>query len=141
MQNGTTHAESLARANPLDHLGLKQAAIKFAFKYRSVLLCSCMHIALWMQLDLLPACCVILAQYQTHRVHLHFATLKHLVGYLRLNPDVPLAFDRTCFQDQEISVINLEISNAPPIDTLCYSPDGYHIASVDLLLHTHDFSA
>ena len=137
MKSGTAYAESLARADPLDPKGLKQATIEFGFEFRSVL-CSCMHLALWTRLDLLTSC-VVLAQYQTHTAHVHFAALKHLIGYLRLNPDIPLAFDKTRFHDH-ISAIDLEVSYTPPTDTLYYSPDGFHIASVDLLPSHHDFS-
>ena len=137
MKSGTAYAESLARADPLDPKGLKQAAIEFGFEFRSVL-CSCMHLALWTRLDILPSC-VVLAQYQTHTAHLHFAALKHLVGYLRLNPDIPLAFDQTRFHNH-ISAIELTVSYTPPTDTLYYSPDGFHITSVDLLPSHHDFS-
>jgi hypothetical protein len=139
MKSGTAYAESLARADPLDPKGLKQATIKFGFEFCSVL-CSCMHLALWTLLDLLPSC-IVLAQYQTHTAHLHFAVLKHLIGYLRLNPNIPLAFDKTCFHDH-ISAIELEVSYTPPTDTLYYSPDDFYIASVDLLPSSqHDFYA
>jgi hypothetical protein len=137
MKSGTAYAESLARADPLYSKGLKQATIEFGFESRSVL-CSCMHLALWSRLDLLPSC-VVLAQYQTHTAHLHFAALKHLIGYLRLNPDIPLAFDKVRFHDH-ILAIELEVSYTPPTDTLYFSPDGFHIAIVGLLPSHNDFS-
>jgi hypothetical protein len=52
MKTGTTYSESLARE------------IEFGLKHRSILM-SCMHLALWTRLDILPAC-VVLAQYQSH---------------------------------------------------------------------------
>ncbi len=58
MKSGTAYAESLARADPLDPKRLKQATIEFGFEFRSVL-CSCMHLALWTGLHLLPACAVL----------------------------------------------------------------------------------
>jgi hypothetical protein len=101
-----------------------QTMTRLGFEYCSVP-CSCMHLTLvWMPLHLLPACCIVLTQYQMHMAHLHFSTLKHLIMYLQPNPDAPLAFNLTRFH---ISAIKLEISYAPPIDTLNYSPDGYDI--------------
>jgi hypothetical protein len=47
----------------------------------------CMHCALRTRLDILIAC-LVLAQYQASPGSLHFRALKHLVGYLRLHPDI-----------------------------------------------------
>jgi hypothetical protein len=43
---------------------------------------------------------------------LHFRALKHLVGYLRLHPDIPLVFQRST-TPQEVSAMNFSILDPP----------------------------
>jgi hypothetical protein len=66
-----------------------------------------MHCALWTRLDILTAC-LTLVQYQAAPGKLHFRALKHLVGYLRLHPDIPLTFNRAT-NVKDISAINFEL--------------------------------
>mgnify|MGYP000361726594 CR=1 FL=1 len=134
MRPGTAYSESLARAIPLDERELKATENEFGFKYRTILQ-GCMHIALWTRLDILPTC-VALAQYQMHTAPVHFAAMKHLVGYLRLHPDLPLVYDRTRFR-QSVNSIEIEIDPHVAFSPGFYGPEAYHIGSVDLLPLTH----
>jgi hypothetical protein len=134
MRTGTAYSESLARAIPLDECDLKATETEFGFKYRTILQ-GCMHIALWTRLDILPTC-VALAQYQMHTSPIHFAAMKHLVGYLRLHPDLPLVYDRTRFH-LAVNSLTLEIAPAQPCSPGFYGPEAYHVCSVDLLPLTH----
>ena len=134
MRTGTAYSESLARAIPIDDRDLKSVESDFGFKYRTILQ-GCMHIALWTRLDILPTC-VALAQYQMHTAPIHFAAIKHLVGYLRLHPDLPLVYDRTRFH-ATINSLDLEIDPAQPFSPGFYGPEAYHISSIDLLPLTH----
>jgi hypothetical protein len=70
-----------------------------------------MHCALWTRLDILTAC-LVLTQYQSAPGSLHFCALKHLVGYLRLHPDLPLVFKRSEIP-HDISSINFSILDSP----------------------------
>jgi hypothetical protein len=56
--------------------------------------------------------CLVLAQYQSAPGSLHFCALKHLVGYLRLHPDLPLVF-RCSEVPQDVSAINFSILDSP----------------------------
>ncbi len=134
MRTGTAYSESLARAIPLDDKDLKLTEQEFGFKYRTILQ-GCMHIALWTRLDILPTC-VALAQYQMHTAPIHFAAMKHLVGYMRLHPDLPLVYDRTRF-NMTVNSLDIEIDPAQPFSPGFYGPEAYHVSSVDLLPLTH----
>jgi hypothetical protein len=46
MKSDTAYAESLAQANPLNYIGLKETTIKFGSEYLSYF-CSCMQLAVW----------------------------------------------------------------------------------------------
>jgi hypothetical protein len=89
--------------------------------YRHIL-GGCMHCALWTRLDILTAC-LVLAQYQSAPGSLHFRALKHLVGYLRLHPDLPLVFKRSNIH-QDVSSINFSLLDAPNRDQ---SVSAFHI--------------
>jgi hypothetical protein len=90
MKAGSKYAELLARSPPLSATDLLAKEASIGSKYRSVL-GACVHLAIWTCLDILLAC-VCLAQFQTNTGHEHFEALKHLVGYLRRNPDIPLTY-------------------------------------------------
>jgi hypothetical protein len=72
---------------------------------------------------------VVLAQYQNHPSHIHFAAIKTMVGYLCLHPNLPLVFARSRFInnvgafDLQIDHLDLQQINFPGL----YS---YHVASV-----------
>jgi hypothetical protein len=105
---GTDHANELAACitySPAE-LHTAQHGETFGFNFRHVL-GGCMHCALWMRLDILTAC-LTLAQYQAAPGKLHFRALKHLVGYLRLHPDIPLTFNRAMVI-KDVSAINFEL--------------------------------
>jgi hypothetical protein len=132
MKTGTTLAESLARAIPTE--------TKFGFTYRSILM-SCMPLALWTQLDILPAC-VDLAQYQNYPVLIHFSAVRQIVGYLHLHPNLPLAFDCMWFANH-LGSLEFEIDPIDPLSVNFHRPKSYHVTSVQLLqaLHAaHEFS-
>jgi hypothetical protein len=134
MRTGTAYSESLARAIPHNERDLKATKTEFGFKYCTILQ-GCMHIALlWTGLNILPTC-VALAQYQMHTAPIHFAAMKHLVGYLRLHPDLPLVYDHTRF-NLAVNSLTLEIAPAQPFSPGFYGPKAYHVCSVDLPL-TH----
>jgi hypothetical protein len=135
MKTGTAYAESLARALPLDEAGTKQVVVEFGFEFRHILM-SCMHLALWTRLDLFPTC-VVLAQYQNHPSHIHFAAVKQLVGYLRLHPDLPLTFDRSRFNANTVGSFDMEIDQFDPGSFSFSGPEAYHVASVQLLQADH----
>jgi hypothetical protein len=135
MRTGTAYSESLARAVPLDDQELKATGEhEFGFKYGTILQ-GCMYIALWTRLDILPTY-VTLPQYQMHTAPIHFAAMKHLVGYLRLHPDLPLVYDRTHFCNT-VNSIDIEIAPTVAFSPGFYGPDAYHVGSVDLLPLTH----
>jgi hypothetical protein len=102
------HANELAVCPPFSAAELKQAQTgeTFGFGFRHVL-GACMHCALWTRLDILTAC-LVLAQYQAAPGLLHFRALKHLVGYLRLHPDLPMTFNRAT-SAKEVSSINFDL--------------------------------
>jgi hypothetical protein len=66
-----------------------------------------MHCTLWTCLDILTAC-LVLVQYQAAPGLLHFRALKHLVGYLRLHPDLPMTFNRSSVA-KEVSAMNFDL--------------------------------
>jgi hypothetical protein len=108
---GTEHANDLAACTPYTPTELAIAQKQtFGFGSQHVL-GKCMHCALWTQLDILTAC-LVLAQYQASPGSLHFCALKHLVGYLRLHPDIPLTFNRLTVP-KEISSIIFSILDPP----------------------------
>jgi hypothetical protein len=108
MLSGTDHANELAACTPFTPIELRtaQTGKTYGFVFRHVL-GACMHCALWTRLDILTAC-LVLAQYQASPGNLHFRALKHLVGYLRLHPDIPLSFNRATTV-KEVSAINFEL--------------------------------
>jgi hypothetical protein len=110
---GTEYGNDLVACTPYtpDELVVAQKQT-FGFRYRHIL-GGCMHCALWTRLDILTAC-LVLAQYQASPGSLHFRALKHLVGYLRLHPDIPLTFNRSTIT-KEISAINFAILDPPII--------------------------
>jgi hypothetical protein len=134
MRAGTAYSESFARAIPLDDRDMIATEKEFGFKFRTILQ-GCMHITLWTRLDILPTC-VALAQYQKHTAPVHFTAIKHLVGYLRLHPDLPLVYDRTRFHPI-VTSLDIEIDPALPFSPGFYGPEAYHISSVDLLPLSH----
>jgi hypothetical protein len=95
-----------------------------------------MHLALWTRLDILPAC-VVLVQYQNHPVLIHFAAVKQIVGYLRLHPNLPLAFDQTCFANHLGGSLEFEIDPIDPLSVNFHGPESYHVAIVQLLQAGH----
>jgi hypothetical protein len=103
---GAEYGNDLATCTPYtsDELAIAQKQT-FGFGYRHIL-GGCMHCALWTRLDILTAC-LVLAQYQASPGSLHVRALKHLVGYLRLHPDIPLTFNRSTIP-KEISAIAIK---------------------------------
>jgi hypothetical protein len=71
-----------------------------------------------------------------HTAPVHFAVMKHLVGYMHLHPDLPLMYDRTQFH-MTINSLDIEIDPTQPISPGFYGPEAYHVSSVDLLPPTH----
>ena len=108
MISGTEHANELAAYPPYSpsELRFAQTGETYGFVFWHVL-GGCMHCALWTRLDILTAC-LILAQYQAALGALHFCAPKHLVGYLRLHPDLPLTFNRSSVA-KDIASINFEL--------------------------------
>jgi hypothetical protein len=108
---GTKHANDLAACTPYtaSELGIAQKQT-FGFVYCHIL-GGCMHCPLWTRLDILTAC-LVLAQYQSNPGSLHFRALKHVVGYLRLHPDIPLTFQCSA-APWEISAINFSLLDSP----------------------------
>jgi hypothetical protein len=104
MKAGSKYAELLARSPPLSDADLLATELSFSFNYRSIL-GACVHLAICTHLDILLAC-VCLAQFQTNTGHEHLEALKHLIGYLRRNPDIPLTY---CRQRFDVSVSSLDI--------------------------------
>ena len=110
-----------------------------------------MHIALWTRLDILTAC-LILAQYQAAPGALHFKALKHLCGYLRLHPDLPLTFNRSTTA-KEVASINFELLEpalitqvnalniTPPSFNVPFDSDPAGFTSSDNLFHTLDIAS
>jgi hypothetical protein len=94
-----------------------------------------MHLALWTRLDIFTTC-VVLAQYQNHPSHIHFAAVKHMVGYLCLHPDIPLMFDRNRFADT-VGCFDIDIDPIDPLNIQFLGPESYHVASAQLLLADH----
>jgi hypothetical protein len=138
---GTAHAEDLARCSPYsaDELQMAQTST-FGFGFRTIL-CGSMHIALWTRLDILPAC-IFLAQYQSAPGVAHFQAVKRLTGYLRLHPDVPLAFSRRrtpavlqslslSHSDLSPKTLLIEIMSADPTQAISFEPLSYCVMSVD----------
>jgi hypothetical protein len=89
-----------------------------------------MHLALWTRLDIFTTC-VVLAQYQNDPSHIHFEAVKQMVGYLRLHPDLPLAFDRRRFNNT-VGSFDIEIDQFDPLNINFHGPESYHVASVQL---------
>jgi hypothetical protein len=137
MKAGTKYAELLARSPPLSDESLLATEESFGFKYRSVL-GTCVHIAIWTRLDILLAC-VVLAQFQTSTGIEHFEALKHLVGYLRCNPDIPLTYCRKQF-DSSVSFLDIEINEIYPLQSKIFSSNSYHVRSVDLISRTGELT-
>jgi hypothetical protein len=137
MKAGTKYAEMLTRCAPLSDSGLIATETSFGFKYRSVL-GACVHIATWTRLDILHAC-AILAQFQTSTGLEHIEALKHLVGYLRRYPDIPLAYRRKRF-DASVSFLDLVINETDPLKSEIFASSSYHVGSVDLVSRTKDLS-
>jgi hypothetical protein len=110
---GTDHANELAAciAYSATELHCVQNGETFGFNFRHVL-GGCMHCALWTQLDILTAC-LTLAQYQAAPGELHFRVLKHLVGYLRLHPDIPLTFNQASVS-KTVQAMNFELLEPDP---------------------------
>jgi hypothetical protein len=135
MKAGSTYAELLARSPPLSDADLASTEVYFGFKYRSIL-GACVHLAIWTRLDILLAC-VVLAQFQTSTGVAHFEALKHMVGYLRRNPDIPLT---DCHQrfDASVSFLHLEINEADALQSEIFSSSLYHVGSVNLITRTQD---
>jgi hypothetical protein len=134
MKTGTAYAKSLARALPLDDVGIAQVKAEYGFEFRSTLM-SCMHLALWTRLDIFTTC-VVLAQYQNDPSHIHFAAVKQMVGYLRLHPDLPLTFDQSRFANT-VGCFDIEINQFDPLEIHFPGPESYHVASVQLLRADH----
>jgi hypothetical protein len=80
---------------------------------------------------------VVLTQFQTSTGIEHFEALKHLIGYLRPNPDVPLTYCRQRF-DASVSRLDLEISEADPFRSEIFASTSYHVGSVDLISRTQE---
>jgi hypothetical protein len=112
MKAGSKYAEMLARSPPLSDDDLINTEDSFGFKYISVL-GACVHLAIWTRLDIVLAC-VVLAQFQTNTGIKYYEALKHLIGYLRRNPDVPLTYCRQRF-DASVSHLNIEINEIDPL--------------------------
>jgi hypothetical protein len=94
-----------------------------------------MHLALWMHLDIFSTC-LILAQNQNDPSHIHFAAVKQMVGYLQLRPNIPLTFDRSCFNNT-VGLFDLEIDQFDPLMIQVPGPESFHVASVQLLRADH----
>jgi hypothetical protein len=109
--------------------------LSFGFKYRSVL-GACVHLAIWTRLDILLAC-VVLAQFQTNTGLEHFEALKHLIGYFRRNPDIPLTYCQQRF-DASVSSLDIKINVADPLNSEVFSSTSYHVDSVDLISRTNN---
>jgi hypothetical protein len=122
MKTGTTYAESLAYALPLDEAGMKEVKATFGFEFRPTLM-SCMHFALLTQLDIFTTW-VVLTQYQNEPSHIHFAAVKQMVGYLRLHPDLPLIFDHTHFVNT-VGCFDLEIYHLDPLKIQFLGPEDF----------------
>jgi hypothetical protein len=137
MKAGTKYAELLARSAPLSDYNLLATEESFGFKYRSVL-GACVHIATWTRLEILLAC-VALAQFQISTGIDHFEALKHLVGYLRHNPDIPLTYCRTRF-DASVSFLDIVINETDPLRSKIFSSTSYHVGSVDLISRTQELA-
>ena len=104
---GTAFANELAACTsflPEELHTAERATYGFVFRH---ILGACMHCALWTRLDILTAC-LTLAQYQAQPGDLHFKALKHIVGYLRLHPDLPLTFQRSTVS-KDLASINFEL--------------------------------
>jgi hypothetical protein len=106
----------------LDEAGMKEVKDEYGFKFGSTLM-SCMHLALWTQLDIFTTC-VVLAQYQNEPSHIHFAAVKQMVGYLQLHPDLPLAFDCSRFLNT-VGSFDLEIDTLDPLKIQFLGPEAY----------------
>jgi hypothetical protein len=138
MKAGSKHAEMLARSPPLSDDALIAAETSFGFKYRSTL-GACVHLAIWTRLDILLIC-VVLVQFQTSTGIEHFEALKHLIGYLRRNPNVPvLTYCRQRF-NASVSLLHIEISEADPMASEIFSSISYHAGSVDLTFRTQELN-
>jgi hypothetical protein len=59
-----------------------------------------------------------------------------MVGYLRLHPDLPLAFDRRRFTNT-VGSFDIEIDQLYPLQIHFHGPESYHVASVQLLQADH----
>jgi hypothetical protein len=118
----------LARSPPLSDESLLATEKSFGSKYISVL-GACVHITIWTRLDILLAC-VVLAQFQTSTGIEHFEALKHLVGYLRRNPYIPLTYCRKRV-DASVLFLDIEINEIDPLQSEIFSSSSYHVGSVD----------
>jgi hypothetical protein len=74
---------------------------------------------IWTRLDILLTC-VVLAQFQTSTGVEHYEALKHLVGYLRRNPDDPLTYCRQRF-DASVSMLDIQINEMDPLTSEIFS--------------------
>jgi hypothetical protein len=135
MKAGSKYAEMLARSPPLSDDALATIEVPFGFKYRSVL-GACVHLAIWTRLDILLTC-ILLAQFQTSTGVEHFEALKHLVGYLRRNPDVPLTYCRQRF-DASVPSLRIKVNETDALGSEIFSSASYHVGSVDLITRTQD---
>jgi hypothetical protein len=90
MKIGTAYVESLAHTLPLDTAILAQVKAKYVFKFHPILI-SCMHLALWTQLDVFTLC-VILAQYQIELSNVLIVLWSNKWLVYLLHPDLPLTF-------------------------------------------------
>jgi hypothetical protein len=94
------------------------------------------HLAIWTRLDILLVC-VCLAQFQTNTSHEHLEALKHLIGYLRRNPDIPLTYCRQRF-DASVSLLDIQINFSDPLNIEMLCSNSYNVGSVDLISRTND---
>jgi hypothetical protein len=135
MKAGSKYVELLVRSPPLSDADLLAKESSVGFKYRSVL-GACVHLAIWTRLDILLGC-VCLAQFQTNTGHAHFEALKHLIGYLRRNPNIPLTYCRQRF-DASVSALDLRINCSDPQNCEILSSNSYHVGSVDLIAQANN---
>jgi hypothetical protein len=94
-------------------------------------------LAIWTRLDILLAC-VVLAQYQSNTGHEHFEALKHLIGYLRRNPDdIPLTYCQQHF-DASVSLLDIQMNFADPMNSEVLSSTSYHGVDSGFISRTND---
>jgi hypothetical protein len=96
--------------------------MKHGFGFQHVI-GACMHCALWTRLDILTAC-LVPAQYQAAPGLLHFCVLKHLAGYLRRHPDLPMTFKLSTVA-KDVAAINFVLIDpdlAAHVSSATYNP-------------------